>query len=287
MGGAEIWETHLRAANALFTALLGPPATCREAWRDIDTAVDSLGRKQYCANDVAAKFLSAVLVWFDILSCVSTGSRPVLHEYHESLLTAPDPLIELDQVMGCNNEVMMLISRVATLEAWKRECREEGKLSNAKLVMKAAGIEEELENTIEKLNKEISQARNPVNEVSQLFATAALVYLHVMVSGFQSSLPEIEENVARALAMFKALSDRELIRSLVWPLCITGCLAGKEKEEEFKGLVMGMSTEVFIFGSAREAYKIMEKAWERREDRGDGWTWAKCMNSLGHLVLII
>jgi hypothetical protein len=189
--------------------------------------------------------------------------------------------------MGCNNEVMMLISRVAKLEAWKRECREEGKLSNAKLVIKAARIEEELETTVDRLEKEISQARKPVSEVSQLFATAALVYLHVVVSGFQTSLPEIEENVARALRMFKELSDKDLIRSLAWPLCITGCLAGKEHEEEFKDLMLGMSAEVFLFGSARDAYKIMEKSWERREDRDDVWTWANCMNSLGHLVLVI
>jgi C6 transcription factor Pro1 len=59
--------------------------------------------------------------------------------------------------------------------------------------------------------------------------------------------------------MFEQLSDERLLRSLVWPMCITGCLAEKEQEEWFRGLVMGMSAEVFMFGSARSALRIIER----------------------------
>jgi hypothetical protein len=232
-------------------------------------------------------FLSAVLIWFDILACVSTGSRPVLQEYHEPLLTGSTPLIRLNEVMGCCSEVMILISCVAELEAWKRECRDAGKLNNMKLVVRATGIAEKLEAARQRLDEEARGEKRAEDEVSRLFATAALVYLHVVVSGFQYSLPETRENVVRAMAMFRELSNERQLRSLVWPLCVTGCMATKEQETWFKELVMGMSAEVYLFGGARNALRIMEKCWEKRDQKDEGWDWERCMNSLGCLVLIV
>jgi hypothetical protein len=287
VGGAEIWTTHLQAAMALFKAFLGPPSTCKLLWKGITSSTDPLSPNQYSANTWAARFLSAVLIWFDILACVSTGSRPVLYEYHEPLLIGPDPLIRLDEVMGCRSEIMILISQVAELEALKREYRDAGKLNNMKLVRRAREIEESLEAVVKELDEKIAKAREAADEVSQLFATAALVYLHVVVSGFQYSLPEIRDNVTKAMGMFRQLSNERLLRSLVWPLCVTGCLAVKELQEGFKDLVMGMSAEVYMFGSARKALRIMERCWEKRGEPDTRWDWAECMNSLGHLVLIV
>ena len=218
---------------------------------------------------------------------MSTGLRPLLHEYHEPLLTDLEPLIRLDEIMGCRSEVMILISHIAELEAWKRECRDGGKLNNMKLVMRATSIAEKLEAARQILNEEVQQSKRAEEEVTQLFATAALVYLHVVVSGFQYSLPEIRENVATAMTMFRELSNERLLRSLVWPLCVTGCMATTEQEEWFRELIMGMSAEVFMFGGARNALRIMEKCWQKRDQRDEEWDWERCMNSLGCLVLIV
>lgn len=272
---------------ALFTGLMGPAATCKQSWYAITNVATRQDPNQYSANQRAVIFLSAVLIWFDILACVSTGSAPVLQEYHPTFLTGIEPLIQLDGVMGCSSEVMMIIAQIAGLEAWKKESKAQGKLSNIKLVTRATSIETDLEAVASKLADVMSRSPSDSCEVTQLFASAALVYLHVVVSGFQFSLPEIRSTVAKSITMFQHLSNPKLLRSLVWPLCVTGCLATKEQEGFFRDLVMGMSMEAYMFGSIRSALRIMENSWEKRDGLEEGWDWAACMNSLGHLMLIV
>jgi hypothetical protein len=287
VGGAEIWKTHLQAAMALFTGLIGPAATCKKSWEAITSLGTLQDPNQYSANQRAVRFLSAVLIWFDILACVSTGSAPVLQEYHATFLTGIEPLVQLDGVMGCRSDVMIIISEIAGLEAWKKQSKSQGKLSNIKLVTRATNIETNLEAVASSLADVMSRSPGDRYEVTQLFASAALVYLHVVVSGFQFSLPEIRDTVALSMTMFEQLSDAKLLRSLVWPLCVTGCMATKDQEGFFRDLVMGMSVEAYMFGSTRSALRIMENCWEKREALEEGWDWAACMNSLGHLTLIV
>jgi C6 transcription factor Pro1 len=107
---------------------------------------------------------------------VSTGSRPVLYEYHRPLLLGPEPLVKLDEIMGCDSEVMILVSQIAELEAWKRECRAEGRLSYMMLTTRAAKIDVMLQAMARRLDGEAVKMKRAVDEVSRLFATAALVY---------------------------------------------------------------------------------------------------------------
>lgn len=153
--------------------------------------------------------------------------------------------------------------------------------------MRATEIEKNLEAVKLSLANTMLRAVHGHLEVTQLFASAALVYLHVVVSGFQYSLAEIRENVARSITLFKRLPCQKILCALVWPMCIIGCMALEEQEGFFRDLIASMGVEPYVFGSARDALKTMENCWKKREARDEGWNWASCMNSSGHLVLIV
>jgi hypothetical protein len=46
-------------------------------------------------------------------------------------------------------------------------------------------------------------------------------------------LPEIQNSVSNTLEAFRVLPDPTLLRNLVWPFCIIGCMASKKNEEFF------------------------------------------------------
>lgn len=89
-------------------------------------------------------------------------------------------------------------------------------LNIRELVRRAGDIEQRLESGIARLTERLSQVsnrygahvKNPVDKFSKdlvvsrithVFACAAQVYLNVVVSGPNSNLPEMRDNVARAL----------------------------------------------------------------------------------------
>ena len=105
---------HLHAAWALFINLTSEAETSKHVW-DITTIPVSYqylpsDAIPYSANKGAFRFLTAVLMWYDTLSCIYIGSRPPLEQYHGQLLAGNEPLIELDQVMGCKSKVMIFIA---------------------------------------------------------------------------------------------------------------------------------------------------------------------------------
>lgn len=247
---------------------------------------------KYCANKVAMDFLSAVLMWFDILSSVSGSSQPILQQYHH-VLYDDRCVIRMDFVMGCKNEVMIIIGKIAALDEWRKDMKRKGRLSMIQLVSQATKIENELKAELDKILDPAPQDAVSFNsldstsrscKVTQIFAMSAMTYLHGVVSGLQSDLPEIQESVTETLKLIQALSDQSLLRSLAWPLCISGCMASKEQESIFRNIITEMGIEAFVFGSFRNALRVMEKCWEIRDENRD---WSSCMCITGPRVLII
>jgi hypothetical protein len=44
---------------------------------------------------------------------------------------------------------------------------------------------------------------------------------------------------------------------------------------------------ISVFGTAREALEVMEKVWSKRDQIDESWDMAKCLQVLGHGVLLI
>jgi hypothetical protein len=255
-------------------------------------------------NDVACDFLVGTLIWFDILSCASIHSTPYLPNNHEYLSSHH---IRLDKMMGCENWAMILISRISSLSTWKSEQQTTGRLSMKDLMSRGLEIETELNERLEK-NKEaigkpallpesascqrLGVTPSKINLVlTRIFAFAALTYLHRTISGAHPSLPEIQESVSNTIEAFKHIPGPTLLRNLVWPFCVTGCMAGKEHEEFFHSAMKVARREgEGCPGNLWKAWDVVQECWKMREGEGDGSKgvdWVDAMEKLGFQLLLV
>jgi hypothetical protein len=234
------------------------------------------------------------------------------------------PHLKLEDFFGVPNWIVRSIAHTAALDAWKKDQKKTNSLSMTQLVSRAAAIEQTLKSHIVELDLELNvadpgypPALNPIIVLGQaaaadpaaayrespiaapqggtavtarIWAQAALTYLLVVVSGWQPAGAEMRESVALTAEMLRGrLPAPASLRTVVWPFCVTGCLAEEGEEQGFRDMVAALGP-LSVFGTVREALAIMEQVWEHRCCVGampDAWDLSVALNSLGHAALLI
>lgn len=87
-----------------------------------------------------------------------------------------------------------------------------------------------------RLLKSLASLKAKSEAVDLIFAHAALIYLHTIVSGASARTPEIEQSVTRCLAVVERLPSCLLIR-MCWPFTVAGCMAIEDQYDNFRGVV--------------------------------------------------
>jgi hypothetical protein len=82
-----------------------------------------------------------------------------------------------------------------------------------------------------------------------------MTYLHVAISGAYPELPEIIESVSKTIDAVQSLTDAKLLQNLVWPFCISGCLALDRKHTIFQGLLSAAGITQSTVGTCLEDNK--------------------------------
>ncbi|KAL5327082.1 hypothetical protein ACEPPN_004773 [Leptodophora sp. 'Broadleaf-Isolate-01'] len=311
------WMMHLDAAIVLFEQIFGSygmvassPSLPKILAQLSDAPSMDLGPNitLWTANQAAFRFFSAILLVNDIISSTSLEQAPQLHKYHKFLLTddrSPGDIpLQLEDFVGHENWVLLLIGEISSLDVWKKEQKKASALSMMQLVQKASEIEQRLHNGLTHLDNPDYSSRlaskpgNPLafflpaspditHSLTKIWAYAAHIYLHTVVSGWQPANPEIRDNVANLIISFQSLPSPALLRTLVWPFCVAGCLANAQQESTFRDLVMSMGS-LQMFGTVRLALRIMEDVWRRRGSvELDDWDIAACLRCVGHRVLLV
>ncbi|RMJ15621.1 hypothetical protein CDV36_004714 [Fusarium kuroshium] len=228
------------------------------------------GNEEYVYNLFQAQpdfdFLIAHAIWFDILSCVSTGRVPRI-TYRQWL---EESNLDMANLMGCYNWVMISIGDLAHLQAWKCKMKEQGTLSVPDLVMRSQEIETRLQDGIEKLGsitEENTKAPQAV-WVSHIFALASLILSSTIVSGPWESLPEISKNVEKALDILGEWPQAISLQGLVWPLCVIGCMAEPKHQAFFESLLSNFVDECGGFGNGSTVLRIMRNCWTWQRQQG-------------------
>jgi len=276
---------HLQAATLLIQKhfeLIGPGSSSEHTFH----------------KDIASNFCTGAIIWFDILSSVTTRQQPTLYSSHQRLLKDQPPLVNLERIMGCENSVMILIGEISVLQQWKSKSLITGQLNVWLLVDKAKLILKELEDEIERLNLRLqfgiisgsselpgADENDEVYITTNIFACAAVVFLHAgkfgiqehlsviciltaaVVCGFYPSLPEIKcavEQTILAMKRIKEFALGPLARTLVWPALITGCLAEEKQEDFFRRFFLAGSDNAHGFGNCHIAKEILETCWKNR-----------------------
>ncbi|KIW65835.1 hypothetical protein PV04_08056 [Phialophora macrospora] len=338
VGRSANWDLHLTPAIALF----------EEIWQSAGTTVDEEGGSEsqllavldamapplrfglerggyyiWSPEQAGLRFFTGLLVFIDIVASTALERPPRLAEHHAHLLADQDDgvrefgtvPVQLSGLVGCQNWVLLAISRITLLDGWKKMEMEmnttAGRSTMDSLGDRAAPISRTLKDGISRLAQQPTADPGRINPLdfrsyfnalgqsppsatssstilTKIWAHAAQIYLAVVVSGFQPSHAEIRSSVSRVLELLQTVDCATHLRTLAWPLCVAGCMAEAGGHElQFRDLFARVD-ELSMVGALGEARKIMETAWQTREslDRGPS-DLAACFRILGAPVLLV
>ncbi|KAK0761969.1 hypothetical protein N5P37_004769 [Trichoderma harzianum] len=265
-GGEHDWQLHLNALTSTLSQLttqdIFAPGHCRDDSQR-DQMHNHLNFMENKDRD-GLQFLITAALWFDILSCVSTGKVPALP--YSQWLSIPG--LDTAAVMGCQNWIMALIGDLANLKQWKDNSIKTGLLSTRDLAVKGQRIESALENGIKQLEineKGLTDKEINVLWVSRMFALAALVLLHTIISGPLPKLPEIQSAVSRTIATLHTRPKSCPANGIVWAICVTGCMAQPTVQQSFESCMKEMLADHGKFGNCSTVLRVMRKCWELQQ----------------------
>ena len=234
----------------------------------------------------AIYFFGGVIAWYDILSCATTGAKPfgAIH------CSGPGgSYIDLDTLMGCENWVMQTIQDIAILNEEKQNLQTYDNISKHQLAVRGAELELRLEGGLKRNTREELESSD-VRNITRIFAFSALVYLHVVLSGANPQLPKIQDAVCRTIKAFQSLPDPALMRDLVWPFCIAGCMANTGQEDFFRKIEPMTTSPLSRFGISCKALEVVEECWRLRKystPKSGFINWNTAMESLGLKILLV
>lgn len=196
----------------------------------------------------------------------------------------------MEDLIGCRNWVMLSIGDLAVLDEWKQSKEKEGALSVRELAMKSLEIEARLEHGLVDLDsievdlrpfdssrvtfvniavQESTVADEQCNWVTRIFALAALVLLHTIVSGAIPTLPEIRDAVNRSVVALQRRRKEFPPRGLVWALWVTGRMATGGAQQFFEEFMLNLKHDSRGVGNCGTVLKIMRECWASRKKPQD------------------
>jgi len=262
-------------------------------------------------------------VWFDVLASVTQMRVPRFLEIYRSVFgpkqeayidSAPSRELSMIPVMGCENHILLAIAEISELSHWKEMQTRTGTLSMPRLVQRGMEIEQKfLQRTCNGIfaqdpyltppsnstyadqeAREVYQRRKLTNDI---FRASARVYLHTVLSGDYPSSPEISAAVTETIECLKrvplandAALSRSVVRSVVFGICICGCLTDQPSQQAFLRELLEQQ-EVEVVGNVMAVRRLMEDVWRRRAtaEGKKTWTvnWREVMFEGGRELLLV
>ncbi|KAG6373392.1 hypothetical protein JVT61DRAFT_6541 [Boletus reticuloceps] len=226
-----------------------------------------------------------------------------------SMSAKEDSDLRLDNLTGCPDEVLLGIAEVSTLSCWKAQEMRKGCLSMKELIRRGNIVESHLRSCDPMYSCEPDQT--PLHPelpadgdsnlkgmagipavidtrqlVAKIYREAAVLYLHTVLSDPIPGVPEIIQSVEVITQLVHQLPMSALDRTLVFPICLAGCLTDDPaKREIFKMRLVGQQS---VFGNVHQALMVMETAWQRWDTRGGAVEWRDLLHVQGrHLLLLV
>jgi hypothetical protein len=114
-----------------------------------------------------------------------------------------------------------------------------------------------------------------------------LVFPHSWSASINSfaGVPEIRASVDAIDHMLGQLPVSEVYRSLVFPICLAGCLANDPSQRDaFRGRLQALDGSI---GSFMQIRTVMEAVWQRRDAHGGAIDWRAVMQEQGLNLLLV
>jgi len=230
--------------------------------------------------------------------------------------------LRMDSLTGCPDEVVLGIAEVSALAHWKAQEQQNGCLSMRELIRRGDAIEQHLRTHTEPESfAEVDQApmhpslpgtkvdyagsssmpalsspesvntaiQFPSEEmrrvVAGIFRETAVLFLHTVLSDSVPGVPEITASVDRNIKLFSRLPPSEVDRSLVFPLCLTGCMTdNRARRDLLKGRLQAQDENI---GNILQARALIEAVWRHRDVGGGVVDWREIMHNNGLNLLLL
>ena len=230
-------------------------------------------------------FLSGVTIWLDTVSCITSGDSPRLLLFHPHAV-ACNSAIKLENIMGCQNCVVLQLAKIAALHDYKTQGLKGGCLDIAKFKDRAENIRQELHSVVTELSLvslEVSSVPHasptdpPLHQdvylITRIFALAASIYLHLIVYGYQLETPEVRSTIADAMMILRMKMPVNLMNAIICPLYIVGSVAKREDEQFFRDTFSSAPVLDASLEHRGRILPLLEEIWRTRDTTVTGWTW--------------
>lgn len=256
---------------------------------------------------VSFRFLTGTITWLDIVSCITKGTAPFLLPFHSRILSSSSQ-IDLGKIMGCRNNIMLQIGRIAALwEKWRQKKLQGAHMStfeSTSLRQIASDIGRDLQYELSRLAMEDAQISetdsntdvgwktmpgdNPEMLITRLFAYMASIYLKLVTKEcFSSSLTNLDQSIYfQAMSLIRERIPRTLLTALICPLFIIGSMANVESDKQyFRDIFSRASLSASTYQDRAKMLPVLEQIWITRQiDPGFGW--ANFLTVAGSVLLL-
>ncbi|XP_006459066.1 hypothetical protein AGABI2DRAFT_201001 [Agaricus bisporus var. bisporus H97] len=230
-------------------------------------------------------------LWIDIIASVTTGRGPKFFSLWRRLLgergtywgqnhTTFQRGLRMDTLIGCPDEVLLMILEVSLLAQWKATTQHEGILSYRELIRQGNEIEQRMKQNVTDTrlinDNNVSLIQNEMmskpemlldddtrGAVATLFREAAILYLNTVLSGPCPGVPEISEGVRKITQIIRSLHrSPEVERGAVLPIILAGCMTNDSIHREF---FKGRFLQNEGVGNLMQLRVLMEILWQKRD----------------------
>ncbi|KAI1388240.1 fungal-specific transcription factor domain-containing protein [Hypoxylon trugodes] len=258
---------------------------CTETFRDLEwsshmaAAYSLVNKLDYPAKisdpTYQIPFDMSLVVWIDILGSAMMGRAPVFKQiYNEKYLSQTNNSLGLRNLMGCDDNIMYLISEIACLEALKKDSMDAGdlhlhiRLLNDELVQRG-----NIKSTMTFDADDLLIPQELTGVTTALFHLAAQIYLCSLDPGFlpeQPSCVKLVENVISNLLLIWP-GPNGFDRSLIWVYFIAGSFStassGFREEFEHRAVQLGDAAK---FGNFGRVACVLRAVW-LHNDTSEGY----------------
>ncbi|CAG9975006.1 unnamed protein product [Clonostachys byssicola] len=232
--------------------------------------------------------IAGSIVWLDIIFSVTSG---------DAASSWPDPLfsndsacqVRLQDIMGCQNWVMIQIGRIAEFhkqmtQASEHKCDEYMKIVEAihndiQIGLANLGPPELMSPLVD-----IDSPRSDlVVLITYLYAQTALIYLHLILHGFKD-FQHVRGPIAIVTNYIRRGIKPELRPALVFPFYICGSVVDEGDRDLFRSV---LSSSPLVSRSLQHRPRVLqalEEIWSQRQSM-PAYTWHDCLIPSSDILL--
>ncbi|KIJ66899.1 hypothetical protein HYDPIDRAFT_108852 [Hydnomerulius pinastri MD-312] len=270
----------------------------------------------------AARLALKATMWLDVMSTITLQTTPKHLPFYRRLYrggggywansglsTSEELDLRVDSITGCPDEVLLGIAEISTLACWKAQELRKGSLSMRELIRRGDVVERHLRAQREPvyagdadqtlLHPDLSPGGDSITRglpgmpafvdtrqvVASVYREAAILYLHTVLSDPNPGVPEIIKSIDVITHLMRQLPMSILDRTLVFPICLAGCLTDDPvRREVFKARLVTQQSD---FGNVHQALVVLNTAWQRRDNRGGASEWRDLLHLQGRSLLLL